>query len=104
MVFEPEDEWVVDTQNASVSLRGRARFKWLSTGEEWEETFTWLLRLAREDEGASEEYKVSEYKVWADTGAAFLASRGEFTKHVKEAQDGKETRGMTMSWAGRKWP
>lgn len=88
MVFEPEDDWVVDTQNASVSLRGRARFKWLSTGEEWDETFTWLLRMAREGEGTGEEFKVCEYKVWADTGAAFLAGRGEFARHVKESQDG----------------
>jgi hypothetical protein len=81
MTFEDEDNWVIDSQNMTICLRGRARFTYKSTGDSWLETFMWRITLS-EDLGESEPdvgqgLKVQEYRVWSDTGAALLASRGE---------------------------
>lgn len=83
--FDDEDDWVVDTQNMTVCLRGRARFTSIQTQESWNETFMWRVALSEELGGDSEPprdgqgLKVQEYRVWADTGAAYLACRGELT-------------------------
>lgn len=84
MTFDDEDDWVVDPQNLTVCLRGRAKFTYKSTGESWLETFTWRVTLSEDltsesvpNIDAGEGLKVQEYRVWADTGAAFLASRGQ---------------------------
>ncbi len=53
-----------------VAVRGRARFTWTETGLSWDETFAYLLRF---DARA----KLARYEVWADSGAAYLARRGE---------------------------
>ncbi|KAL2156269.1 hypothetical protein VTH82DRAFT_1014 [Thermothelomyces myriococcoides] len=65
-------EYVVDPEARKVSVRGRARFTWKSTGQSWDEVFTYVLAFDRE-------HRVEKYEIWADTGAAWLASRGELT-------------------------
>lgn len=64
--------WIVDTAARKVSVKGQARFTWTATGESWDEVFAYVLTF---DDG--EVPKVKRYEVWADTGAAWLASRGE---------------------------
>lgn len=60
------DEYVVDTQQLKVSVKGKARFIWTSTGEAWNETFTYTLDFVKED---GDVLKVRRYQVWADSGA-----------------------------------
>lgn len=62
--------YFADAEEGKVSVRGEATFTWTSTGQSWHEVFTYVLRF-------DEEAKVLEYEVWADSGAAYLASRGE---------------------------
>lgn len=79
------NDFVVDTVRSKVSCQGHARFTWIATGQWWNETFTYMLDFV--DEGAQmlvgggglglQDVKVLRYQVWADTGAAYLASRGE---------------------------
>ncbi|RHZ52131.1 hypothetical protein CDV55_100023, partial [Aspergillus turcosus] len=73
MSFDGEDEWIVDTVSMAVSLRGRARFTWKETGEGWDETFSYRIGLAEDQGEGGGGLKVQEYRVWADTGAAYLA-------------------------------
>lgn len=61
--------FVVDDTQSKVSVRGQARFTWNSTGQSWDEVFTYVLEL-------DEEIKVKVYEIWADSGAAYLASKG----------------------------
>ncbi|KAJ5548810.1 hypothetical protein N7513_006044 [Penicillium frequentans] len=80
MTFEPESNWLVDDTNMAVCLRGTARFTWQETSQSWDETFVYRIALAKdtsEDEEKRGRLLVSEYKVWADTGAAYLARIGE---------------------------
>ncbi|KAL4778240.1 hypothetical protein BJX76DRAFT_362919 [Aspergillus varians] len=74
MWFDEEQSWVVDTENKVVCLRGRARFVSKVSGEKWDEVFIYRISLAAEEEGG---WKVRVYEIWADTGAAYLAGRGE---------------------------
>lgn len=60
------DEYVVDTQQLKVSVKGTARFIWTTTGEAWDETFTYTLDFVEEGEDT---LKVRRYQVWADSGA-----------------------------------
>ncbi|KAI0969224.1 hypothetical protein F4678DRAFT_168256 [Xylaria arbuscula] len=53
-----------------VMARGKAKFTWAETGNSWDETFVYVLCF-------DAQVKVSRYEVWADSGAAYLASRGE---------------------------
>lgn len=64
--------WIIDIAARKVSVKGQARFTWTATGESWDEVFAYVLTF---DDG--EVPKVKRYEVWADTGAAWLASRGE---------------------------
>lgn len=73
MKFEPEERWVVDEVSMAVHLRGSAHFIWKSTDQGWDEIFVYRIGLAVE----GGEVKVSEYLVWADTGAAYLARIGK---------------------------
>ena len=71
----------MDTQSKKVSVTGNATFTWISTGNSWQETFTYALAF-------DDNYKLIVYEVWADSGAAYLASRGELTwKKRKEESD-----------------
>ncbi|KAI1742204.1 hypothetical protein F4680DRAFT_413217 [Xylaria scruposa] len=56
-----------------VAVRGKARFTWNETNQSWDETFVYVLRF---DEGGD----LVRYEVWADSGAAYLARRGELGK------------------------
>lgn len=61
--------FVVDSEVSKVSVRGQARFAWTSTGQSWDEVFTYVLEF-------DEKAKVKVYEIWADSGAAYLASQG----------------------------
>ncbi|KEF55292.1 uncharacterized protein A1O9_08946 [Exophiala aquamarina CBS 119918] len=61
--------FVVDAETSKVSVRGEARFIWTSTGQAWNEVFTYVLEFNDHD-------KVRVYEIWADSGAAYLASKG----------------------------
>lgn len=63
-------DYIVDVEERVVSVRGEADFTWKSTGNTWHETFLYRIQL---DEAG----KILVYEVWADSGAAYLASRGE---------------------------
>ncbi|KAI1355653.1 transcription elongation factor S-II [Xylaria sp. FL0043] len=69
-------EFVVDTEDGDgdgggkVAVRGKAKFTWTETEKSWDETFVYVLRF---DARA----KLTRYEVWADSGAAYLARRGE---------------------------
>lgn len=62
-------EYVVDTDVRKVSVKGTATFTWITTGESWDETFTYVLDF-------DHEYKITRYQIWGDTGALYLASQG----------------------------
>ena len=62
--------YFTDVRECKVSVRGEARFTWSSTGQSWDEVFTYVLQF-------DDELKVTLYEVWADSGAAYLASRGK---------------------------
>ncbi|PWY68566.1 hypothetical protein BO94DRAFT_302210 [Aspergillus sclerotioniger CBS 115572] len=79
MRFEDEEGWIMQDMGIGgwvVVIRGWARFFAKRTGEGWREGFVYRLRVVREDG----EWKIQEYRVWADTGAAYLALRGELGK------------------------
>ena len=59
-----------------VSAKGKARFKWVEgagAGNWWDETFAYVLDF-------DEEGKVTDYQVWSDSGAAYLASKGQLNQ------------------------
>jgi hypothetical protein len=64
--------FLADIEEQKVSVRGEARFTWKSTGQSWDEVFTYVLGF----DGLIDT-KVISYEIWADSGAAYLASRGE---------------------------
>jgi hypothetical protein len=63
-------DYIVDAELRVVSVRGKAKFTWNTTGKSWDEVFIYRLQL-------DEEGKILVYEVWADSGAAYLASKGE---------------------------
>lgn len=65
-------DYVVDAESSKVSVRGEARFTSKATGQGWDEVFTYVL-------GFDSDKKVEAYEIWADSGAAYLASRGELS-------------------------
>ncbi|KLO08562.1 transcription elongation factor S-II [Schizopora paradoxa] len=62
--------FVVDEEARKASMKGKACFTWLSTGQSWDEVFAYTLDFDAEG-------KIKKYEVWADSGAAYLAGRGE---------------------------
>ncbi|KAJ5922036.1 hypothetical protein N7516_009739 [Penicillium verrucosum] len=97
MVFEPEENWVVDTSCMAVSLRGSATFGWKETRQAWDETFIYRIQLAVDRPGSGSgsgegRLAVCEYQVWADTGAAYLARLGKLGDLVgsKDGEGGGE--------------
>ena len=62
--------YMVDVETRKVNVQGSARFTWIKTGESWDETFTYVLDF-------DHEAKVTDWKVWADSGAAYLARKGK---------------------------
>lgn len=75
MQFDEQRDWAVDVETGIVALKGYARFVSKRTGQGWDEVFAYRIGLA-EDE-YEKKVKVRSYEVWADTGAAYLAARGE---------------------------
>ncbi|KAI1154213.1 transcription elongation factor S-II [Nemania diffusa] len=69
-----------ENEGGQVAVRGRARFTWRETGQSWDETFVYVLCF---DARA----KVRRYEIWADSGAAYLARRGELASSGE--QDGE---------------
>ena len=65
-------EYFADAESLNVSVKGRARFTWKSTGNSWDEVFTYRLTF-------NDQLKVTVYEVWADSGAAYLASKGQIS-------------------------
>lgn len=76
------EDFCIDPVAMVVSVRGYAHFTWLSTGNAWDECFTYRLELERTSHkgqasaGASE-FKIHKYEIWADSGAAYLAGKGQ---------------------------
>ncbi|OAP55919.1 hypothetical protein AYL99_10071 [Fonsecaea erecta] len=62
--------FVVDPLVSKVSVRGEAKFTWTETGQSWDEVFTYVLEF-------DEQARVKVYEVWADSGAAYLARKGQ---------------------------
>lgn len=60
----------VAPRTRKVSVKGRAKFTWVETAQSWDETFTYSLDF-------DDELKVTDYQVWADSGAAYLARLGK---------------------------
>ncbi|EPQ56345.1 hypothetical protein GLOTRDRAFT_138102 [Gloeophyllum trabeum ATCC 11539] len=69
-------EWVVDAEAGRVAVKGQADFTWTATQEAWSETFHYALDF-------DEELKVTDYQVWADSGAAYLARKGRLSEERK---------------------
>jgi hypothetical protein len=63
-------EYAVDVERRKVFVRAKGRFTWRSTGESWDEMFAYLLDF-------DHELKVTDYQIWADSGAAYLAKLGK---------------------------
>ena len=63
-------EYTVDTESCKVCVKGQAKFTAKQTGQSWDETFVYMLDFDTEG-------KVTDWKIWADSGAAYLALRGE---------------------------
>lgn len=69
MSFGP---YVVDADASRISVKGSAKFTWAEgagTGQAWEECFVYILDF-------DQDAKVTDYQVWADSGAAYLARTG----------------------------
>jgi hypothetical protein len=62
--------FIVDSQSSQVSAKGHATFTWTKTGQSWDEIFAYQLEF-------DDKNKVKTYEIWADTGAAYLASKGQ---------------------------
>ncbi|GLA11019.1 hypothetical protein AnigIFM62618_003306 [Aspergillus niger] len=87
MRFEDERDWVIDEEKGCVCVRGWARFISKRTEMGWDEGFVYRLAIAQdggEEEDSDGEWKVQEYRVWADTGAAYLAISGKLDDLVQK--------------------
>lgn len=62
--------YMVDVESHKVNVQGSARFTWIETNESWDEVFTYVLDF-------DDEAKITDWKVWADSGAAYLAKEGK---------------------------
>jgi hypothetical protein len=100
MSFDGEDEWIVDTVSMAVSLRGRARFTWKETGEGWDETFCYRIGLAEDQGKGGGGLKVQEYRVWADTGAAYLARTHQLGEVQRELAERETKKSMERTRSG----
>ncbi len=50
--------FVVEGEVSKVSVRGNAKFTWTSTGQSWDEVFTYVLEFDKDN-------KVKVYEIWA---------------------------------------
>ncbi|KAK6521176.1 hypothetical protein TWF506_001403 [Arthrobotrys conoides] len=76
-------EYFIDEKKSKVSVKGKGRFTWVSTGVSWDEGFTYTLDFITEDS----QLKVSRYQVWADTGALHLARLGQNVEDIPAVVD-----------------
>ena len=97
MSFEDESTWMVDENTMTVGLRGRAQFAWKDTMQVWDDEFFYRIAVAQEEDKAAGKgmWKVQEYRVWPDSGAAYLARLGKLAEivdqeHRGEGNDGAE--------------
>jgi hypothetical protein len=67
---------MVDVETRKVSVQGSANFTWIETNESWDEVFTYVLDF-------DDEAKITDWNVWADSGAAYLAKEGKL-KDLKQ--------------------
>ena len=77
--------WVVDPDAQRVAVKGRARFTWRSgagAGQAWDEEFAYVLDF-------DQDAKVTDYQVWADSGAAYLARKGELAQLTQDEGEGE---------------
>jgi len=80
-------DWVIDTESRKVACKGSARFRWIEgegEGQSWNEYFGYILDF--DDEG-----KVTDYQVFADSGAAYLARIGKLDEKRKEFEKQSQT-------------
>jgi hypothetical protein len=80
-------EFIVDVECSKVAVKGRATFTWIATGETWDETFAYALDF-------DDELMVTDQQVWADSGAAYLASTGK----LREVRKVSEHRGQLLAF------
>ncbi|KAL4754884.1 hypothetical protein BDW72DRAFT_189858 [Aspergillus terricola var. indicus] len=78
MRFDDEKEWAVDLETDVICLKGHARFVSKESEEGWDEVFIYRIGLVEDED--MKEVKVRNYEVWADTGAAYLAAKGELKR------------------------
>jgi hypothetical protein len=71
------DNYFVDEEKQRACVQGEAKFTWKETGESWDERFVYVLDF-------DDQAKVVDYRVWADTGAAYLAKAAQL-KQVNES-------------------
>ncbi|KAI1500702.1 hypothetical protein F5X99DRAFT_429237 [Biscogniauxia marginata] len=88
-----DEAYIVDEAAGRVAVRGEAEFTWIATGESWRETFVYLLAF---DDGDGEGGRcgVVRYEVWADSGAAYLARKGELGRVRGEESGGDGGEGV----------
>ncbi|KAF8475551.1 hypothetical protein BDZ91DRAFT_709901 [Kalaharituber pfeilii] len=76
-------DYFADEDNYRVGVTGKTRWTHKKTGKSWNETFTCTLDYAEgqseEGDNSKRELKVRRYAVWADSGALYLAGRGDPT-------------------------
>ncbi|KAJ5261031.1 hypothetical protein N7478_011626 [Penicillium angulare] len=84
LTFEKESTWMVDQDLHVVGLRGKGCFSWKDTGQACEEEFFYRIELAQEENHTAQQgqWKVQDYRVWSDTGAAYLAHIHQIGKMV----------------------
>jgi len=70
-------EYMADTEVRKVNVIGRAKFTWLETKQSWDEVFTYVLDF-------DDEAKVTDYQVFADSGACYLARMGKLDGEIKD--------------------
>ncbi|KAI0766601.1 hypothetical protein BD413DRAFT_568933 [Trametes elegans] len=71
-------EWTVDAEAQRASVVGTARFTWAEgagKGQAWDEQFVYVLDF-------DQDAKVTDYQVWADSGAAYLARTGALARVI----------------------
>lgn len=71
-------DYIIDTGVRKASVKGTARFTWITTRESWDETFTYVLDFDDKDQ-------ITRYQIWGDTGALYLASQGRL-KQVSDSE------------------
>lgn len=68
-------DYSLDENLKIVTVRGTATFTWKATQKSWDEIFIYRIQLDTETgDDENDNNKIMIYEVWADSGAAYLAS------------------------------